>query len=138
MNLKESQEFAFYHLTENISPKLLLDFTCALDYPRPLRRFGNEMPRYHYDTLRIACLHPVDFAPEDLRAAVEYLKTIKQAKFTGLMAETSTTAGHYKLLARVLLGLDDIIGKTPAEVWEMFDAAVDDQRQGLLNRDGSP
>ncbi len=94
------------------------------------------MPRYIYDKLTVACLNAVDYPPTEIRAAVEHLKTIEQAKFTGLQAETDTTVGHYKLRARALIPLSDIIGKTPREVWAMFDAKVDADRASLAARDG--
>ncbi len=92
------------------------------------------MPRYHYERLRVACLHPIDFDLSDplaLRKAVECLKSIPDAKGTGISVETSVTAGPYKLRARVLLKLHDIIGKTPREVWELIDRRVDADRASL-------
>jgi len=35
-----------------------------------------------------------------------------------------------------MLQLDEILGKTPHEVWSLFDAGVDQLRNGLLARDG--
>jgi hypothetical protein len=43
---------------------------------------------------------------------------------SGLVARTNTTAGSYKLLAEPMLSLDQIIGKKPSEVWDLFDARV--------------
>jgi hypothetical protein len=93
------------------------------------------MPRYQYDVLKVACFEPVFFKPHDIRAAVEHLKTIEQRKLTGLQAETSTTAGPYLLRAKVLISLDEIIGKTPEQVWAMFDEGVDADRASLITRD---
>ena len=93
------------------------------------------MPRYRYDKLTVATLHSVDYPPTELREAVEHLKTLDQRGFTGLTAETSARAGQYRLLARPFLKLDQIIGRTPRDVWEMFDADVDKQRKSLLARD---
>lgn len=63
------------------------------------------------------------------------VKSIRQGKFTGLMAETSTTAGYYRLRARVLLPLTEIEGKTPRQVWQLFDDKVDAERRSLVQRD---
>jgi len=73
--------------------------------------------RYAYSTLRAMCYNARYFAIDQLREAVEYLKTHPQTEFTGLQATTNTTAGPYKLLAQPILPLDQILGKTPGEVW---------------------
>jgi hypothetical protein len=90
------------------------------------------MMKYAYSALRVMCYNAKYFAIDQMREAVEYLKTQPQTEFTGLQATTSTTAGPYKLLAQPILPLDQIIGKTPAEVWDAFDAGVDRWRKSLM------
>jgi len=63
---------------------------------------------------------------DQLREAVEHLKTVPQTGYTGLMAET-----HYKdevvnLGPLPMLQLKDILGKSPEEVWDLFDQRVDE------------
>lgn len=87
--------------------------------------------KYAYSTLRVMCYNAKYFAVDQLREAVEYLKTQPQTKFTGLQATTSTTAGTYKLLAQPILPLDQILGKTPREVWAAFDVELDRWRRDL-------
>lgn len=93
------------------------------------------MPRYKYEKLTVLNLKGVEYPITEIRQAVEHLKTLKQAKGTGLEAQTSVRAGRYWLLARPLLKLNQIIGRTPREVWELFDADVDGQRESLKQRD---
>src|SRR4051812_41581329 len=49
------------------------------------------MPRYAYDKLVVSCLHSVEFAPGEMRAAVECLRNIPDERpdksWIGLMAE---------------------------------------------------
>ncbi len=96
------------------------------------------MPRYHYIKLTVSCLQPRSFGPGQLREAVEHLKTVPgvddPAMHIGLKAETHVNAHKLKLRAQPFLRLSEILGKTPAEVWEMFDLDVDDQRRGLIDR----
>jgi len=74
------------------------------------------------------------FEVGQLREAVEYLKLQPQTPFVGLVARTHTTAGRYKLMAEPMLSLDEILGKTPSEVWALFDAGVDRSRKSLEAR----
>jgi hypothetical protein len=90
--------------------------------------------QYLYEGLKVMCYHSREFSVDQLREAVEYLKTQPQTEFTGLVAMTSTTAGPYKLLAQPMLSLDQVIGKKPSEVWALFDADVDRQRADLIAR----
>lgn len=73
-----------------------------------------------------------------MREAVEHLKTVPGSddptKWIGLTAETLVTAGEYKLRARPLLRLHQILGRTPREVWDLFDSDVDAQRESLANQ----
>jgi hypothetical protein len=96
------------------------------------------MPRYAYDKLFVSALEPRYFDPRDprsLRSAVEYLRSIEQARFTQLTVEVSVRAGKYRLRAPAALKLHEIEGKTPAEVWAMFDAKVDEQIAYFAQRD---
>lgn len=90
--------------------------------------------KYVYSGLKVMCYYSREFAVDQLRPAVEYLKTQPQTEFTGLIARTLTDAGPYKLLAEPMLSLDQIIGKKPSEVWDLFDAGVDRWRAGLIAR----
>jgi len=99
-------------------------------------RYNQGSMKYAYSTLRVMCYHSREYRVDQMREAVEYLKTQPQTEFTGLQARTSTTAGPYKLQAEPRLPLDKILGKTPAQVWDMFDAEVDRWRKGLLNATG--
>lgn len=72
------------------------------------------------------CLDGPWYRIDQLREAVEYLKTVPETGYTGLMAET-----HYKdevvnLGPQPMLQLKDILGKSPEEVWKMFDQRVDE------------
>jgi len=81
------------------------------------------------------CYDMRDFTVHELRPAVDYLRLQPQTGFTGLVARCHTSAGLYKLLAEPMLQLREILGKTPNQVWEMFDEGVDRWRKGLINRD---
>jgi len=74
------------------------------------------------------------FAVDQLREAVEYLRSQPQTPHTGLIARTNTNAGRYKLSAEPMLLLDQILGKTPSEVWAAFDLEVDRWRTGLMRQ----
>lgn len=95
------------------------------------------MSKYEYDELFVSCLHPKYFDPKDpgsLRAAVEHLRSIERVGFTTITVRVSVAAGKYKLRAPAALYLEQIEGKTPAEVWAMFDAQVDEQISYFVNR----
>jgi len=68
--------------------------------------------------------------------AVDYLRTVPgaddPAMHIGLVAEAHVTAGQYKLRAIPFFRLSEIVGKTPTQVWEMFDREVDEWRAGLI------
>ena len=83
------------------------------------------MPRYVYKHLRVICLEAPYFPLDQLREAVEHLRTVPQTGYTGLQATTSYKDDVIFLLAQPMLQLKDIEGKTPADVWEMFDKEVD-------------
>jgi len=92
--------------------------------------------KYRYEKLCAMCYDAKDFPIDQMREAVEYLKTQRQTPYTGLQATTSTTAGSYKLLAQPILPLGQILGKTPGEVWDAFDAGVDRWRKSLMRATG--
>jgi len=83
------------------------------------------------------CLDPRSFGPSQLRLAVEHLKTIPNtddSPFVGLCAETHVRAAKFRLIAKPFLRLDQILGRTPDEVWELFDSDVDEQRRSMVDR----
>ncbi len=94
------------------------------------------VPRYAYDLLQVLCFEPKRFALDDLRGAVEYLKTIDRDGFVGILVEVNVAAGRFKLRAPAFLRLEEIAGKKPSEVWEMLDAKVDRQIAYFEQRDG--
>lgn len=73
------------------------------------------------------CYEKREFPIHQLREAVEYLKTVPESKFTGLIAESSVRAGELRLRAQPMLGIDVIRGKTPAQVWAAFDQRVNQE-----------
>jgi hypothetical protein len=74
---------------------------------------------------------PRDFHGDQLREAVEYLKSIPDAKYVGLSAFAETVkAGSSLLGPQVFLKLDNILGRMPAQVWAQFDAEIDRQVYG--------
>lgn len=101
------------------------------------------MPRYTYTRIYAAAYQQRYFQIKEMRAAVEYLRTLPgadTAQLVGLGAETST-GGHwpdgtimFKLLAKPFVRLPWIIGKTPVQVWAEFDRQVDEDRKGLVRR----
>ena len=90
------------------------------------------MPRYSYVKLQVMCYEPKDFALNEMRAAVEYLKTKPDSPHVGLVAiARQVRAGQFLLAPKPMINLKDILGKKPSEVWEMFDNKIDLQREGL-------
>ena len=57
----------------------------------------------------------------------EYLKLQEQTGFTVPVAETHVRMERFQFLAQPMLELKKIQGKTPQQVWAMFDADVDRQ-----------
>ncbi len=93
------------------------------------------MPRYRYRKLRVMCYQARDFGTNQLRQAVEYLRIIEQTNHTGLAAiGVITPAGRYKLIREPMLNLLEITGRTPSEVWDIFDRKTYDWIDGLLRR----
>lgn len=92
------------------------------------------MPRHRYIQLQVMCSDLMNFPLDQLREAVEYLRHQPQTGYTGLIAQADVETEQFKLLAQPMLQLSEIIGKTPAEVWDAFDADVDRQVAGLIER----
>lgn len=85
------------------------------------------------------CYEAKDFKVGELRAAVEYLRSIPGADapdtFVGAIADAVTVqAGPFKLKPQPMLRLSEILGKTPAQVWDLFDRMVDKLKDGLTTR----
>ena len=76
------------------------------------------MPRYTYDKLIVACRHsvePFDFGFWIADFGLEW-------------------SGRYLLRAQPFLRLIEIEGRTPREVWDIFDKKVDDGIESLVRR----
>lgn len=81
------------------------------------------------------CFDAKDYGVDQLRAAVEYLRTVEQTPHVGLAAiGTITPAGAYKIIPEPMLSLSEITGRTPVEVWDLFDRRTDEWIEGLLRR----
>lgn len=92
------------------------------------------MARFEYEKLIAMVYEKREFLPSELREAVEYLKTQPQVEgFTGLAASVTVRAGEYVLLAEPVLPLNTILGRTPSEVWAMFDVKVQTEISRLEN-----
>ena len=103
------------------------------------RYTGVPMPRYRYDRIRVLASKPRDFDPRDptaLAQAVEHLRAIPDAKYVGLNVQVLVNAGRFNLDAPGFLKLDQIISRTPAQVWEALDAQIDRQIAYFERRDG--
>lgn len=94
------------------------------------------MPKYRYDLLQVSAFEPRKFAPNDLRGAVEHLKTLDQTGHVGILVEVDVKAGQFRLRAPAFLKLEQIVGKKPAEVWAILDAEIDRQIAYFERRDG--
>ena len=79
------------------------------------------------------------FGRAQLREAVDYLRTVDGPNAV-LVAEVSTRGTWpdgtvmFRLGAKPQLRLAEIVGLTPRQVWEIFDAHVDEGRKGLARR----
>jgi len=82
------------------------------------------------------CYEKREYPIDRLHDAVEYLKTVPETKFTGLIAESSVRAGELRLRAQPMLGIDVIRGTTPAQVWASFDRKVTEEIYSLERRFG--
>ena len=58
----------------------------------------------------------------------------EQTGFTGLVAETHVITERFQLLAQPMIELKRIEGRTPRQVWAMFDTDVDRQVFDLVER----
>lgn len=90
-----------------------------------------KMSRYIYKQIKVLCSDSRCFTTSQLRMAVEYLRSIPDAKGNFIVAETSVRAGRFKLRAMAALRLEQIAGHTPSDVWQLFDADVDRQIDSL-------
>ncbi len=83
------------------------------------------------------CREAREFAVSQMREAVEYLETVPESPHVGLVAVTHTGCRRrdgsvmFRLEAKPMLRLSDIKGKVKQQVWQAFDAKVDEQRKGL-------
>lgn len=102
------------------------------------------MARYVYSALWVIAYKKRQFPLRYLSDAVEYLKKLRGAEdpgtFIGLQVITKTGCRWpdgkvmFRLDAKPMLKLAEIRGKTKKEVWQAIDAAVDEQRKGLVRR----
>lgn len=92
--------------------------------------------RHKYVQLVAWCYDRRMFGVDQMREAVEYLKTQQVTDHTGLGAVSyyRSPQHRFQLKAEPLLPLDQVLGKTPAEVWDLFDNDVDRQITGLEHR----
>lgn len=61
------------------------------------------------------------FRTYEMRAAVAYLKRVANTKHVGLQAPITIRNERIWLYADPMITLDEIIGKTPRQVWAWFD-----------------
>lgn len=95
------------------------------------------MTKYRYNKLFISTYpEKIHFHPDDLRGAVDRLRTCEQLQYTKLVAETTIHPGRWHVVAPASLKLADIEGRTPAQVWSAFDAQIDEQVQYWTLRAG--
>ena len=88
------------------------------------------MPKFKYDRICITAYEIREFDPRDprsLRAAIEHLKAMPDAKYTGLIVEAPVRPGKYRLRAPVFMKLDQIIGKTAKQIWDHCDSEIERQ-----------
>lgn len=94
------------------------------------------MPRYRYLHFEATCYNVRQFRVDQMREAVDYLKTQPQTKYAGLCAKCDYKSPTHRfwLGTKPLIQLEKVKGKTPREVWEMFDADVTRQIKYFENR----
>lgn len=101
------------------------------------------MPLYKYEYLEVMCLERKRFRLDQMREAVEYLKEQPESDYAGLSAVTSYHSKEFgfRLRASPMITLKNIIGRTPKQLWEMFDAEVSSQiryREARFSPAGRP
>jgi hypothetical protein len=84
------------------------------------------MPLYKYEYLEVTCLERKKFRVDQMRDAVAYLKEQPQSEYVGLSAITHYHSREFgfRLKASPMINLKNITGRTPKQLWEMFDADV--------------
>ena len=81
--------------------------------------------KYVYESLCVVSSNYTKyFGADQLHDAIAYLRNQSEQDLH-LIARTYTTVGRFRLCAEPALTLDQIIGKTPADIWAAFDAEVD-------------
>lgn len=80
------------------------------------------------------CFEGPRFRIDQMREAVDRLRLEPETPFIGLQASVTVRAGDLVLLAEPVLPLSRIEGRTPAEVWSIFDSLVDSERAKLAAR----
>lgn len=101
------------------------------------------MPLYKYEYLEVFCLERKRFRLDQMREAVAYLKEQPQNEYVGLSAMTNYHSREFgfRLRATPMINLKKIIGRTPKQLWEMFDAEVTSQikyREQRFGKGGPP
>lgn len=95
--------------------------------------------RYEYTKLVVSCYNAREYPVDQMRPAVEELRRAEAEVpikgFVGLVAVAKVVrAGPFLYEPKPMLRLIEIEGKTPREVWEMFDSAIDEDCEGLITR----
>lgn len=78
--------------------------------------------KYKYDCLVVRCWEETIYPTDQLREAVEHLRCAAPTTHTGLMAVTHVHLDGKTILAMPVIKYAEIVGKTPKEVWGLFDA----------------
>ena len=86
--------------------------------------------RYVYKGVYVEGREAKYFAVHELQDAIEYLRSQPEPR-PALIARTKTTVCRYTLRAELRLPPEQLLGKSPDEIWSDFDAEVDLWAAGL-------
>lgn len=92
--------------------------------PRPPK---HPETKHRYDCVVVMFWEEKVFSVDKLREAVELLRTAPHTKSTGLVAVTHVNVPEGRLLTEPRIPYKNIEGKTPRELWSLFDSLVDQQ-----------
>ncbi len=87
------------------------------------------MALYKYEHLEVVCTERRKFRLDQMREAVAYLREQPESDYIGLSAITNYHSKEFgfRLKASPMITLKNITGRTPNQLWEMFDADVTQQ-----------
>jgi hypothetical protein len=93
--------------------------------PRPPEPPKHPDTRFRYDCIVVRFWEERLFSVDQMRDAVELLRTAPDTTHSGLSAVAQVKHGELFVMAQPVIPYREIVGKTPKKLWAMLDERVE-------------